>query len=160
MANRLFHTDNYVVDTYLEMIYKIAFLRTKNISDSEDICQEVFLRYVKSNKEFESEEHLKAWLIKVTINCSKSFFTSYWRKNTLPLIEDIAYITKKENEIYHSILKLSKKYRTVIHLFYYEDYSIDEISNILKAKPSTVRTWLTRARRLLKEALKGEYNDV
>ena len=160
MTNKLLCTDNYVVDTYLEMIFKIALLRTKNKSDAEDICQEVFLRYVKNNKEFANDDHLKAWLIKVTINCSKSFFTSPWKKKILPLNEEMPYMNKEENEIYHSVLKLSLKYRTVIHLFYYEDYSIEEISKILKEKPSTIRTQLTRARRLLKEILKGDYNDI
>ncbi|WP_458785131.1 RNA polymerase sigma factor [Vallitalea sediminicola] len=140
------------------MVYRLAFSQVRNNSDADDIFQEVFLRYLKKQPQFENEEHRKAWLIRVTINCTKKFWASSWLKKTAPLDENITFEFSEENDLNYELQKLSRKYRTVIHLFYYEDLSIAEISEILKQKPSTIRTQLTRARRKLKEILKEDYH--
>ncbi len=140
---------------YFDTVYRLALARTKEQSLADDVCQEVFLRYIKTDKQFESEEHVKAWLIRVTINCSKSVFLSSWFKKTVPLSEDIVFDTPEKNDISHAVKKLPKKYATVIHLFYYEDMSIADISKLLDMKESTVKSHLFRGRSLLKELLGG-----
>lgn len=148
-----------VIKKYKNMVYKLALARTKNQADADDVFQEVFCRYFQNNMEFKSEEHKKAWLIRVTINCSNNIFSSAWFRNTVALDENIEF-NEEEREVYYRVLHLPLKYRTVIHLYYYENLSTTEISNILKIKESTIRSQLSRARNLLKDELKGEYNSV
>lgn len=140
---------------YADMVYRLSFVRTKNISDSEDILQEVFLRYMKVWNKMESEEHIKAMLIRITVNCSNTLNTSSWFKKTVPMDENITYTDKyNESNVLSEVLKLPVKYRTAIHLHYYCGYSVNEISEIIKTKPSTVKTHLSRGRELLKNTLK------
>lgn len=151
-----------ITKKYFNMIYKLAFNQTKNHDDADDVVQEVFLRYIKKDIEFESEEHIKAWLIRVAINCSKNVFTNSWFKRTEGLSEDIPvqFSSEEESEVYIATKELPPKYRAVIHLFYYEDMSIAEISKCLRQKESTVKSQLHRARLMLKSKLKGEYDFV
>lgn len=161
MENQSLNTDDCienVVNMYSNMVYRLAFAQTRNKSDADDTFQEVFLRYIKRKPVFETEEHRKAWLIRVTINCSKKLWVSTWRKRTEELDESIVFELEEEKNLHYELQKLPVKYRTVIHLFYYEDLSIEEISEVLKQKPSTIRTQLTRGRRRLKEILKEGYN--
>ena len=144
------------LNKYSNMVFRLAFARTNNTHDANDIMQEDFLRYMKNNKEFKDEEHKKAWLIKTTINCSKTLLTSAWFRKTTSLEDNIVEELKEKSEVYYATLKLSKKYRTVIHLFYYEDMSIAEISSLLNVKESTIKSQLNRARNKLKEILKEE----
>ena len=125
-------------------------------TDADDIFQEVFLRYIKNAPAFESEEHCKAWLIRVTINCAKRHFSSPWLKHTAPLEDSIEYSDPAEQGLDEALRRLPQNYRAVIHLFYYEGYSTDEIAKLLSRKPSTIRTQLTRARRLLGDLMEGE----
>lgn len=147
------------IKKYADMVYKLALSRTKSEADAEDVFQEVFCRYFRNNKKFQSEEHIRAWLIRVTINCSKKLFSTAWFRRTVPLEENIEF-NEEENQVYISVTELPLKYRTVIHLYYYEDMSISEISKALKIKESTVKSQLHRARALLKVKLEGEYEDV
>ncbi len=149
-----------VVEKYFNMVYKLALARTKSTDSADDVAQEVFLRYIRKDREFASDEHIKAWLIRVTLNCSKNVFTDTWSKKTVPLTEDITFETKEKSDVYYLTLELPQKYRTVIHLFYYEDLSVSEIAEILKTKESTVKSQLHRAREMLKTKLKGGYFDV
>ncbi len=155
------------MNKYHNMVYRIAMNQVKNQHDADDIFQEVFVRYITAigreqlnKKTFESEEHKKAWLIRVTLNCCNSFLTSAWSRKIVPLKEDIPFETKEEGDVFEAVMKLPLKYRTVIHLFYYEDLPVAEISQLLDRKESTVREQLTRARRLLKKSLKGDYDYV
>ena len=143
---------------YFDTVYRLALARTKDKSLADDVCQDVFLKYIKSDKEFESEEHVKAWLITVTINCSKSVFMSSWFKKTVPLSEELTFTDPESNDVYRSVMKLPKKYSTVIHLFYYEDMSISEIAKLLNIKEATVKSHLFRGRNQLKELLGGRYD--
>lgn len=157
-----------VIEKYADMVYRLAFSQTRSKSDADDVFQEVFLRYVKKPGNFESEEHRKAWLIRVTINCCKKLLASQWFKRVVSLkgIRDagiidqepheITFETHEEIDLHHALKKLPPKYRAVIHLFYYEAMSIAEISYTLGLKPSTVRAQLTGARSMLREFLKGE----
>ena len=149
-----------IIKIYSGMVYRQAFAYTRNKTDADDIYQEVFLRYIRKNPQFESEEHRKAWLIRVTVNCCKKMSGAAWKNKTVPLEDDIIFESEEENSLHYELMKLPVKYRTVIHLFYYENYSAEEIGEILKQKPSAVRMTLTRARRKLKEILKEEYDNV
>lgn len=149
-----------IIKKYIDMVYRLALSRTKNKSHADDVVQEVFLRYISKNCEFASEEHIKAWLIRVTINCSNSIFESSWFKKTAPLSEEIAFDTPEKSEVYYAVMELPKKYRTVIHLFYYEDMSVAEIAECLRENISTVKSQLHRGRKMLREKLKGGYGIV
>ena len=148
------------VEKYSNMVYRLAYFYTNSKYDADDIYQEVFLKYLQNKKQFENEEHKKAWLIKVTINSCKKLWLSSWKKKTVPLDEEIRIEDKEVIDLYNDIKKLPRKYRLVIHLFYYEQYSIREISQVLHQKESTIRTWLTRARKLLRDKIKEEDFDV
>lgn len=147
-----------VLRQYSDTVYKIALSQVKNKNDADDVFQEVFLRLVKNSKPISSSEHMKAWLIRVTINCCKKHFKR-WSSKTAELLEDIPYVTPEEHDIYYAVLELPPKYRSVIHLFYYEDLSIKQISDILNLKETTVKSQLSRGRDKLKEKLKGEFGD-
>ena len=137
-----------------DMVYRLAIARVKNKYDADDILQEVFLRFIKVKDKVENDEHLKALLIRITINCSKNLLTSSWFKRTEPLSEALS-VTDEYSDTLDAVLRLPQKYRTVIHLHYYMGYSVDEIAAILKSKPSTVKSQLHRARKLLKIDLEG-----
>ena len=143
------------IEKYSNMVYRLAMARTRNIETSEDVYQEVFLRLARKMPEFESEEHKKAWLIRVTINCSKSILNSSFIKHRADLDENLSFETPEMHDIYYAVLNLPIKYRTVIHLYYYENYSIKEISKILKLNENTIKTRLSRARQKLEKTVKG-----
>ncbi len=143
---------------YADMVYRLSFVRTKSTADSDDILQEVFLRYMKIWEKIESEEHLKAMLLRITVNCSNSLKTSFWFKKTEGLDENLAVTDNiGEDSVLEEVLKLPLKYRTVIHLHYYCGYSVEEIAIIEKQNPSTVKTHLHRARLILKNTLKEDF---
>lgn len=146
------------IDQYSNMVYRVAFSCTGKKSDADDLFQEVFLRYIRRKPIFESEEHARAWFIRVTINCGKRFHTSAWRRKTVPLDDEIVFEMRDEMDLYHELIRLPAKYRAVIHLFYYENLKVEQISQVLGRKPSTVRAQLTRARVMLEERLKGEFS--
>lgn len=148
------------VEKYSNMVYRLAYFYTNSKFDADDIYQDVFLKYLQANKKFENEEHKKAWLIRVTINTCKKLWLSSWKRKVSPLDEEIKFEMAEDIGLYNAIKKLPKKYKVVIHLFYFEQYPIKEISKILKQKESTIRTWLTRARKILKNQIKEEDFNV
>ena len=139
-----------------------AYAMVKNKEDAEDIAQEVFISYVKAKPAFESAEHEKAWLLRVTINRCKSFFRSAWQRKTTGLEDDFpdTPFTPDETAVVEAVNRLPKKYRQVIYLYYIEGYATGEIAAILEMPQNTVLSQLARARKLLKTALKGEFDDV
>lgn len=158
--NSLRAEDYEVIEKYSPVVYRMAYSMVKNPQDAEDIHQEVFLKFLKKKPEFESEEHAKAWFLRVTINLAKNLWKTAWRQRVVSLgevdREEEAALEQEEDKLIETVKKLPQKYRTVVHLFYYEEYSLEEIARILGAKPSTVRTRLTRARQKLKELLKED----
>ncbi len=149
-----------IVEKYFDMIYKLSLSQTKSRDYADEVVQDVFIRFINSDKKFESDEHIKAWLIRVAINCCHNMFSNSWAKKTVPLSEDIVFDTKEKGDVYYAVLELPQKYRAVIHLFYYEEMSVAEISKVLKTNSSTVKSQLSRARKMLKEKLKGGYGLV
>ncbi|MDR0220453.1 MAG: sigma-70 family RNA polymerase sigma factor [Lachnospiraceae bacterium] len=142
---------------YADMVYKIALSQTKNKDDAEDIFQNVFLSLVRNKKEIATDEHMKAWLIRVTVNHCKKLFRAAERQRTTELTEDMAIFTPAEQDVLTEVLELPPLYRTAIHLFYYEDMTVDGIAAALEVKPATVKSRLHRGREMLREKLKGEY---
>ena len=147
-----------VIRQYAGMVYRLAFARSGRKEDADEIFQEVFLRYVKKRPDFESEAHCRAWLIRVTINCAKKLWQSPWRRRTVPLEEEPAFESQETVGLYWELKRLPPKYRQVIHLYYYEDLTAEEIGRLLHRKSSTVRTQLTRPRALLRDFIKEEEN--
>jgi len=155
-----------VVDKYADMVYRIAFTQMKNKSDAEDIFQEVFLKLCKSDKVFETDEYVKAWLIRVTINTCKKTFVSPWKQRRaempekLPehLIHEDKY--EEDSELASIVGLLPEKYRVVIYLFYFEDMSVADIAETLNSTASTVKSQLSRARGILRKKLEGRVDDV
>lgn len=145
------------VSRYGPMVYRMAYAQTRSRHDADDIFQEVFLRYHRAAPAFETAEHEKAWLLKVTANCAKSLRASPWRRRTVPLEDVYAYTAPAESAVDGALAQLPGKYRAVVHLYYYEGYQTEEIAQILGRSPSTVRAQLTRARQKLKELLKEEF---
>ena len=149
-----------LIEKYADTVYRVAYARLQNRADAQDAMQEVFLRYIRSNKKFESGEHVKAWLLKTAVNYVKTTAGSAYRKD-LPLDDNNAVFIGEKSEVYYAVRQLSDVKRTVVHLFYYEDLPIKEISELLKMNESTVKSHLQRAREQLKELLlKGEYNEI
>jgi RNA polymerase sigma-70 factor (ECF subfamily) len=145
-----------LVTEHENRLYRTALAITGNVSDAEDVVQEAFLRAYKKAPVFESEEHAKAWLIRVTVNLCNSRLRSPWRNRTEPLLDSYPAAEPEQHDLLEHISQLPPKYRTVIHLFYYEGYSIKDISRMTGQKESTVRSHLTRARQKLKSVLKEE----
>lgn len=141
-------------------LYLIALSFTQNSTDAEDIMQNVFIKLWKYKKPFESEKHIDKWLTTVCVNESKDFIKSPFRKRNLPLDEaiNISVLDETDNiDLFKAVMSLPTKERAVIHLFYYEDMSILDISNILKIKESAVKTRLFRSREKLKMLLGDEW---
>lgn len=147
-----------VISLYSDMVYRLSYAHTGTREDADDIFQEVFIRLIKYNKTFESEEHRKAWLIRVTINCCNSLWKSTWRKRVTcyeDMSEETAFSMNipEETELFHALKQLPTKYRVVIHLFYYEEMSIKGIAQLLKQNEATIRSKLFRARQKIKKIL-------
>ena len=145
-----------IIAEYSDMVYRLALSQMKNKNDADDIFQEVFFRYIRRKPHFESKEHQKAWFIRVTINCCKNTFTSAWKKRVVPLEETIPFITDEQGDLIRELNKLPKKYLAVVHLFYYEEMSIEEIANAIGISISAVKMRLSRARKMLKGFIKEE----
>lgn len=153
-------TDEEIIKQHFDMVYRLALSQTKNITSAEDVTQEVFLRLIQNRHKLTSDEHIKAWLIRVTVNCSKSVFMNSWFKKTVPLSDELTFDTPEKSEVYYAVQSLPSKYRTAVHLFYYEDMSVKEIAECLSMKEATVKSHLFRGRELLRNELKGGYDFV
>lgn len=143
-------------------IYQIALSYLNNHYDAEDVMQSVFLKLWKTNKDFANNEHIDKWLTITCINKCKDHFKLHFIKNSVSLDEIKEYYTfdsTKKIDIFNSIMSLPQKERIVIHLFYYEDLTVDDIANLLKTNPSTIKTRLRRARERLKTILGDDWID-
>lgn len=150
---------NKIIEKYSDMVYRIALTRTGCIENAEDIFQDVFVKFSEKNPKFENEEHEKAWFIRVTINMTKNMNNSSWNKKIVTLDESIVFETKEENEVFSVVCQLPQNYKTVIYLSYYEGYKVKEIASLMKTREGTVKTWLFRAREILREKLEGGFEN-
>lgn len=147
------------IDLYSDTIRRICFIHLKNYADTEDIFQEVFMKYALSDTLFENQEHEKAWFIRVTINACKDLIKSFFRSRTVSLDELVelpAETPSEHHEVLEAVLSLPRKYRIVIYLHYFEGYSAPEISTVLGKKVNTIYTHLARARDMLREKLERD----
>ena len=142
-----------LVETHSNMVLHIAYQNTFNMQDAEDITQEVFIRLLGNISKLESDEHIKAWLIKVTINMCKDHKKSFWNRNVTELDESVTCFEKEDNDVLDKIKVLKPVHRNIIYLYYYQGYKINEISEILNMNQNTVSSYLTRARTELKDIL-------
>lgn len=151
-----------LIHKYKDNLFAVAFNVCKSADDAEDIVQDTFVAYHTSNKDFENEEHVKAWLIRVAINRAINVNRAFWRKRSVPLddyIETLAFETPEAKSLFSEVMKLPEKYRVPLHLFYYEDYSIADISKVLSISENNVKVRLSRARSALKDQLAEEWDD-
>lgn len=146
---------NNLVKTYMDTVFRLALNYVQCNQTADDITQNVFIKLFRSNKSFENEDHIRYWLIRVTINECKKILISPWRK-TVPIeeyMETVSFPTQEHSDLFYAVMALPKKYRVVIYLHYYEEYSTEEISELLGIPCATVRTQLKRGRALLKSGL-------
>ncbi len=135
-------------------VFSVIFNYLKNTDDASDVMQEVFVRLYQTDTEFHSDEHMKAWLIRVAVNLSKNFLRDNKRRQTELLTEDIPYFDKSDDsDLLQMVLALPEKYRIPIHLHYYEGYQVGEIAQILQLPVSTVKVQLMRGRDMLRNSL-------
>ena len=147
---------------YGDRVFSAAFSVTGNQADADDAVQDTYLRYCSYDKEFTDEDHIRAWLLRVAINRARDQKRSFWEKHRVSwedYMETLVFEAPEDKSLFEAVMSLPAKYRTVIHLFYYEDYSTREIAAMLKLKEPTVRTRLARARKLLKERLSDVWNE-
>ena len=144
-----------VMGRYQTMVFRLAYSYTRSRSDAQDMCQEVFLRYFCSRPPFASEEHRRAWLLRVTVNRCKTHLTSWWVRRTVPLDDRIPMPEPEPLVLDEALRQLAEKDRLVIHLFYYEECSTREIARMMRTTEGAVRTRLTRARQRLGKILEG-----
>ncbi len=156
-----------IVNRYGQDVFRLAYARVGNREDAQDIYQNVFLKLYQKREVFENEEHMKAWLLKVTTNSSLDLLRSIWR-NRIDSYEE--YVENfggfadaqtetnvNEKDVWTEVFRLPEKLRVVIHLYYYYGYSTEQIADITQTKPATVRSRLDRARKKLKERLGDSY---
>ncbi len=151
-----------LIEKYRNNLYVMAFSVCKNTQDAEDVVQDTFIQYWAQKKEFVSEQHIRAWLIRVAINKAKNKVNTFFRKNTLPLedyMQTLTFESEESSGLFEAVMGLPVKYRIVIHLFYYEDYSVNEIADILKLTQGNVKVRLSRGRMLLRNTLKEGWED-
>ena len=153
---------NRAIERYADMVRRICMVHLKNESDTEDIFQTVFLKYVLHSAPFESEEHEKAWFILSAKNASKDILKSFWRSKIVDIenIVDNSYLDRDDNiNLFESLLALPNKYKVILYLYYYEGFSVNEISALIGRNQSTIRTQLSKGRKLLKLDIGGYYED-
>jgi RNA polymerase sigma-70 factor (ECF subfamily) len=149
-----------VIERHSLMVYRLAYVRAGTRHDADDIYQEVFLRYISASPTFKCPEHEKAWFIRVTVNVSRNFLKSAWRKRAVTLTEEAGYmedlIPGSASELREALAALPEKSRTVIHLHYFENMTAEEIAGALHLTAPAVRMILSRTRKQLKATLDGE----
>lgn len=149
-----------VMDTYADMVRRICFVHLKSSHDTEDVFQNVYMKYLLYEGSFESSEHEKAWFVRVTLNACTDWLRDYTRRKRLAaqvLKEESTVLNDTSRGVLEVVLRLPEKYRNVIYLFYYEEYSAVEIAGILGRNENTIYTWLSRAKKILREELGGEW---
>ena len=157
-ADAKYHVEpDQAVEQYADMVYRIALTVTGNVEDAKDVFQETFLRLIKYQNTIQNDEHLKAWLIRVVGNCAKTYVSNSWNRKTQGLNDQEVYYEPEyeleTNQLFVELHKLPQKYSMVLYLYYYEEYSIKEISLLLEKKENSIKTLLSRGRDLLKKRL-------
>ena len=153
---------NAAIERYADTVKRLCMVHLKNEADTEDIFQTVFLKYALSSVSFESEEHKKAWLIKVTLNACKDLLRSFFRGCTVSIEQAEALlppITQQNKDVLEAVLSLPQRYRDVVYLHYYEGYTAPEIGRITGKNTNTIYTLLNRSKQMLRQALGGDEHE-
>ncbi len=148
---------------YGDRVFSAAFSICRSREDADDTVQDTFLKYYEKNADYIDESHLKAWLLRVAINRAKDITGTFWRRNRVSWEEymnELEFVQPEDRDLFEAVMRLPEKYRIVIHLHYYEEYSIEEIAAAVHSRPGTVKSQLSRGRKLLKSMLtEGEDHD-
>lgn len=149
-------------EKYADRVFAAAFAVCRDRADADDVTQDTFMRYLTHGQDFRSEEHVKAWLLRVAVNRARDMVRSFWRRSRAPWEETMAQLPFAEpadRGLFAAVMALPERYRTAIHLFYYEDMSVAEIAGLLSVREGTVKSRLSRGRKLLKNELMEEWDD-
>lgn len=166
MLKEILSSENFiteVVNMYSDTIYRVALHITCNREDAYDVCQEVFLRLLNNKEKIKSDEHLKSWLIRTAVNCSKTVVLQAYNRRTVPIDEinenqfAVCQLHNEDTTI-TKVMKLPEKYRMTIYLYYYQEQSVAEIADILEISQSGVKSRLARGRKLLEKIIREEEN--
>ena len=147
-----------LADQYIDMVYRVALNGCKNKYDADDVVQNTFIKLLKCKKQFDTDEHVRNWPIRVAVNECNSLWNSSWRKKVTSLDEredEPTFTTPEKSELYDLVMKLPPKYRQVVYLYYYEEFSVKEVAEMVKISETAVQTRLQRARKKLKDQLGG-----
>ncbi len=151
-----------LIKEYGDMVMRIGYTYMKNQADAEDVVQDVFLRVMEKQPQFQNAEHQKAWLIRTTINICKNKLNTFWQRNKCSLDSITPAAADNDSDtaadVLAAVLSLPENHRLVVYMYYYEGYSTREIAALLRKNHATVRSYLRRARNQLKDLLKEEYN--
>ena len=159
MEDQEWKTPAELARVYAPAIFRLAYARTGSRADAEDIMQEVFVRLLRAGPDFADRAHARAWLLRVAANCANDWFRAPWRRREGPLTDSLPAPEHEDGGVVEAVLALPAKYRTAVHLYYYEELSVAEIAKITGKSESAVKSRLFRARAMLREALK-EDDDV
>lgn len=148
------------IHRYSDMVYRICFIYLGNRPEADDVFQEVFLKLFQKKTSFASEDHEKAWLIRVTINQCKDVLKGYWWKR-IDLMENIELPehNSDERDVLMLVLSLPQKYKDIIYLYYYQEYTVPQIGQLLKRSDNTIYSQLHRARELMRQKLEGKGHE-
>ncbi|MGH4121247.1 RNA polymerase sigma factor [Clostridium sp.] len=160
----LFRSDKILDEIYkrnVNRVYRLCYMYLKNTTDAEDAVQSVFLKLIKSNITFNDHEHEKAWLIITSKNYCKDVFKSFWRSHRVAAysLPEILNNQKQPGEVMEKLLALPEKYKTVLYLYYFENYRVKDISRLLNRNESTIQTHLAKGRERLKIDLGGNFYE-
>ncbi len=148
-----------LVDRYKDNVFRVALSVSRNPEDAEDVVQDTFITYMESDRQFENEEHIRRWLLRIAINKSKNIVMGFWYRNRMSLEDYLAetqFQDPEDRSVIESILSLPKANRIVIYLYYYEGYQVREMAEILRVSEGTVKSRLFRGRKMLKNILQEE----
>lgn len=151
-----------LIEKYKDTVFRAALSVSRNPEDAEDVVQDTFIQYMNSPRQFENEEHIKAWLIRVAINKSRNVVNSFWNRKRVKFddyLENTSFQKPEDRRLVEAVFSLSEKHRVCIHLYYYEEYSVREIAEILHISEGTVKSRLSRGRSELRSILKEEWDD-
>ena len=149
-----------ITTLYLDSVYRVALSGCGNKSDAEDVVQNTFIKLWEREEFFADMEHARKWLIRVAVNECHSLWRAPWKKKTVyfeEMTKEPIFSHKERSDLYDAVMDLPVKYRQVVHLYYFEEYSVKEIAEIMKLSETAVQTRLLRARQKLKETLKGAW---
>ena len=147
-----------IVKLYSATVWQIALARTRKEDAAEEVYQEVFLRLFRKERTFREEEHRKAWLIRTTLNCCKTYMAAALKSETLCLeeVSPTLALPEENRGLYQALLRLPAKYRIPLELYYIEGIDAEECARILRLRPGSFRSRISRGKAMLKEELKGE----